>query len=104
MTLDGMHWSKSKWDAINASMTDMEREKGGMMLYLFPLLRYHDRWSQLTGEDFRYLFNRDDLTDNGYLMQVGGEPLHHGTRRASLGGLQLRSLLLELSGEDAPAL
>ena len=71
MTLDGMRWSRSKWDAINASMTDMEREKGGMMLYLFPLLRYHDRWSQLTGEDFRYLISRDQLTDNGYLMQVG---------------------------------
>ena len=74
MTLDGMRWSKSKWDAIDASMTDMEREKGGMMLYLFPLLRYHDRWSQLTGEDFRYLFSRDALTDNGYLMQVGVNP------------------------------
>ena len=75
MTLDGMRWSKAKWDAIQASMTEMEKEKGGMVLYLFPLLRYHDRWSQLTGEDFKYLFSRDQLTDNGYLMQVGVKPL-----------------------------
>ena len=74
MTLDGMRWSKAKWDAIQASMTEMEKEKGGMVLYLFPLLRYHDRWSQLTGEDFKYLFSRDQLTDNGYLMQVGVNP------------------------------
>ena len=74
MTLDGMRWSFSKWNSIQASMTDMEKEKGGAMLYLFPLLRYHDRWSQLTGEDFRYLFSRDALTDNGYLMQVGVNP------------------------------
>ena len=75
MTLDGMRWSVSKWNAINASMTDMEKEQGGMWLYLFPLLRYHDRWSELTAEDFRYLFTREQLSDNGYLMQVGVNPV-----------------------------
>ncbi len=75
MTLDGMRWSKSKWDAIQASMTDEEREKEAEWMYLFPLLRYHDRWSDLTFEDFKYLFYRDELSDNGYLMQVGVKPL-----------------------------
>lgn len=75
MTLDGMRWSSTKWRAIQASMTDMEKDKGGMWLYLFPLLRYHDRWSDLSGEDFRYMFHRDQLTDNGYLMQVGVKPV-----------------------------
>lgn len=75
MTIDGMKWSKSKWDCIQASMTDMEQEKEAMWMYLFPLLRYHDRWSELTAEDFQYMFTRPDVADNGYLMQVGVKPV-----------------------------
>ena len=75
MTLDGMRWSQSKWNSIQASMTEEEREKEAQFSYLFPLLRYHDRWSDLTAEDFKYWFNRDQVSDNGYLMQVGVKPL-----------------------------
>ena len=74
MTLDGMRWSASKWNSIKASMTKQEMEKEGMWLYLFPLLRYHDRWSELTGEDFRYWLKRDVISHNGYLMQVEVNP------------------------------
>jgi len=75
MTLDGMRWSKSKWDSIYASMTEEEQEKEAIYSYIFPLLRYHDRWSQLTYEDFKYWFKRDTVSDNGYLMQTGIKPL-----------------------------
>ena len=75
MTLDGMRWSASKWDSIMASMTEEERSWQGQYSYLFPLLRYHDRWSKLTKEDFTYLFHRDQVSDNGYLMQVGMKPV-----------------------------
>ena len=75
MTLDGMRWSSSKWNSILASMTEEEQEKEAMYSYLLPLLRYHDRWSQLTQEDFQYWFKRDTVSDNGYLMQVGVKPL-----------------------------
>ena len=75
MTLDGMRWSSSKWNSIMASMTEEERSWQGQYSYLFPLLRYHDRWSELTKEDFKYLFHRDQVSDNGYLMQVGVKPL-----------------------------
>ena len=75
MALDGMRWSKSKWDAINASMTEEEIEKEAMWTYLFPILRYHDRWSQLNADDFKYWFKRDQVTDNGYLMQTGVKPM-----------------------------
>jgi len=74
MTLDGMRWSQSKWNAIFASMTEEEKEKEAQFSYLFPLLRYHDRWSQLTNEDFQYWFTRDQVSDNGYLMQTGIKP------------------------------
>ncbi len=77
MTLDGMRWSKSKWNSILASMSKEERENKDQTIasYMFPLLRYHDRWSQLTREDFRYWFKKDTVSDNGYLMQTGVKPL-----------------------------
>ena len=77
MALDGMRWSASKWNSIMASMTEEEKEKEAMYSYLFPLLRYHDRWSQLSGEDFKYWFKKDTVSDNGYLMQVGVQPFEN---------------------------
>jgi len=74
MTLDSMKWSTSKWKAILASMTEEEKKWDAMFSYLFPILRYHDRWSQLTPEDFAYWFHRDTISHNGYLMQTGIKP------------------------------
>ena len=74
MTLDTMHWPSSKWNAILASMTEEERQWDSIFTYLFPILRYHDRWSQLTREDFTYWFHRDTVSHNGYLMQTGVKP------------------------------
>lgn len=74
MALDGMDWSSSKWNAILASMTGEEKTWEGMITYLFPILRYHDRWSQLTQEDFQYWLKRDTVSHNGYLMQTGIKP------------------------------
>lgn len=66
MTLDGMKLSSSKIGAIQASMTKEEH----LVEYLFPLLRYHSRITELTKEDFTYLFHRDKVTHNGYYMRV----------------------------------
>ena len=66
MTLDGMKLSSSKIGAIKASMTEEET----LASYLFPLLRYHSRWDSLTEEDFEYLFDREPISHNGYLMQT----------------------------------
>jgi len=70
MTLDGMRWSGSKIDAICASMTEEE----SFLSYVFPLLRFHSRWSELSGEDLQYLFHRDRVSHNGYLMQTAISP------------------------------
>ena len=75
MTLDGMRWSASKWNAINASLTAEEKKWQSQWTYIFPILRYHDRWSQLEAEDFQYLFKKDQVSDNGYLMQTGIKPM-----------------------------
>lgn len=70
LTLDGMKLSPTKLKAVSASM--MEDEE--LITYLFPILRYHSRWSSLTGEDFKYLFKRDKLSHNGYLMRIDTKP------------------------------
>ena len=71
ITLDGMRFSATKLRAIRASMTEEET----MISYLFPLLRYHSRWKELSSEDFEYLFDRDTVSHNGYLMQTGVKPM-----------------------------
>lgn len=74
MTLDTMKWSNAKWNSILTSMTEEEKQWDSMVTYLFPILRYHDRWSRLTQEDFTYWFHRDTVSHNGYLMQTGVKP------------------------------
>lgn len=66
MSIDGMKWSKSKWDNIVASVTKEEK----MLDYIFPLLRYHSRWSDLTSDDWNHMFSKDFVTHNGYYMRV----------------------------------
>ena len=75
MTLDGMRWSSSKVSAIFASMTEEEKDRGAQWSYVFPLLRYHERWSELEKEDLQYLLGKDPVSHNGYLMQVGVKPV-----------------------------
>lgn len=74
MTLDTMRWSSSKWNAILASTTEEERQWDSMFTYLFPILRYHDRWETLTEEDVTYWFRREEVAHNGYLMQTAVKP------------------------------
>lgn len=71
LNLDGMKLSVEKIKAIKASMMDDEY----LIEYLFPLLRYHSRWDELTGEDFKYLFKKDKISHNGYYMRVDVEPV-----------------------------
>lgn len=70
MTLDGMKWSSSKVNSILASMTEEEH----FVDYMFPLLRFHSRWSDLNSRDFTNLFSKELVTHNGYYMRVDTKP------------------------------
>lgn len=70
MTLDSMRWSPSKVKCIEASMTEEEH----FIEYVFPILRYHSRWNQLTAQDFQYFWGKDPVTFNGYYMRVDTLP------------------------------
>lgn len=70
MSIDGMKWSPSKVGAINSSMLEGEQ----FLDYVFPILRYHSRWSDLGKNDFAYMFKSETVSHNGYLMKVGVKP------------------------------
>ena len=72
MVFDTMRWSSSKANGIMASMTEEEN----FFDYVFPLLRYHSRITELKGEDFEYLFaSVPDATDNGYFVNTRIDPM-----------------------------
>lgn len=66
MTLDGMRLSPIKIKDIEASMMPEEN----ILTYIFPFFRYHSRWSELTSDDTKYLFDKKTVSHNGYLMRV----------------------------------
>lgn len=70
LTIDNMRWSKQKVDIIRASMTEEE----DFWSYVFPVLRYHSRFDELTKEDFTYFFQEKTNTFNGYQLHTGIEP------------------------------
>jgi len=64
LTIDQMKWSKEKLEMIKESMTEEEN----FLSYIFPILRYHSRYDELTNEDIKYLFKRKNNTYNGFLV------------------------------------
>jgi hypothetical protein len=71
LTLDKMRWSKEKVDMIFASMTQEE----DFLSYVFPILRYHSRFDELTAEDVQYLLRTKKNTWNGYLPNHNINPV-----------------------------
>ena len=72
LMIDKMKWSREKIDLINYSMLDEE----SFITYLFPLLRYHDRITKLTKEDFEYLFDDEVVTHSGFIINQDIKPLN----------------------------
>lgn len=70
MSIEGMKWSPSKVNAILASMKEDEK----FLDYVFPILRYHTRWSELTMDDVKYMFQGKKVSHNGYYMRVDVKP------------------------------
>ena len=71
MVFDGMRWSCAKMSGILASMMPDEN----IIDYIFPILRYHSRITQLSQTDFEYYFNRRHITHNGYYMRIDVLPV-----------------------------
>ncbi len=70
MSIEGMEWSPAKVGAILSSMRPEEH----FLDYVFPILRYHSRWSELASTDVEYLFKTKPVSFNGYYMRVDVRP------------------------------
>ena len=71
MVFDGMRWSENKLRAILE--TRMEDEH--LTEYIFPSLRYHDRWKELSADDFCYAFKKTPSRSyNGYYLRADIRP------------------------------
>ncbi|MCR4656305.1 MAG: SGNH/GDSL hydrolase family protein [Lachnospiraceae bacterium] len=62
--LDGMRLSRVKLDAVKAAKGEDEK----VIDYIFPILRFHTRWKELSLEDFEYVFRNAYVDHNGYLI------------------------------------
>ncbi len=71
LTIDNMRWSRQKLGIIQASMTEEE----DFWSYVFPILRYHSRFDELTGEDLTYFFREKANTFNGYQLHTAVQPV-----------------------------
>ena len=79
MVFDHLPASVTKWQVLGDAMTKGE----SLASYLLPLLRYHDRWSELTLRDVTTLFDKQGpVSVRGYLVQTdvvpGEAPGHEG--------------------------
>ena len=88
LTLDYMKWSKQKYEMIKASMTDEEN----IASYIFPILRYHSRFDQLTKEDFEYLFKEKKNTYNGFLINKNVKPVESLPTKRRLSNYQFSDI------------
>lgn len=91
LTLDKMKWSKEKAEIINASMTKEET----FISYVFPVLRYHSRFSELTSEDFEYLFKEKKNTYNGFLINKDVKPTGSLPTKRPLANYQFSDICYE---------
>ena len=71
LTADKMRWSEQKANMILAQM----KEEEDFLSYVFPILRYHDRFDKLTKEDFLYLFDQGEVGFNGHLINQSVKPI-----------------------------
>lgn len=63
-SMDGMKWSKTKAKCIKAIMSPEEK----FIDYVFPILRFHHRWNDLSLEDIKYLLYKPSVTQNGQIL------------------------------------
>lgn len=65
-TYDYMEWSQVKWDALNDPI--LNNSSFDILSFIFPVLRYHDRISQLTPDDFTAPFMNYHNSQKGFAI------------------------------------
>lgn len=70
--IDPMKMNRNKLEAVS----EWNRTYGGdgVLSYVFPIIKWHNRWKELTEVDFRYC-KEDTLVYRGNVMKSGVKPL-----------------------------
>jgi len=71
LNLDGLPLSLTKLKAVNASKMDSE----SIYSYIFPIMRWHSRWNDISPDDLTYLFGRKRVSHNGYMLRCDIKPV-----------------------------
>jgi len=71
-SMDSFKWSKIKSDCINNIMDETE----SFIDYVFPILRFHSRWNDLSSEDLKYWVYKPDVTYNGQLLHFENDGIN----------------------------
>lgn len=69
---DPMKLSLNKLEAVNEQSRAYDGD--GVLSYVFPMIKYHNRWKELTEEDF-VLHEQDSLVYRGNVMKSGVKPV-----------------------------
>lgn len=71
MVMDALPMSDTKRELMDVALAEDESR----LSYYIPLLRYHDRWSELTWGDFRTLFGKQEAVNScGYVVKTDVVP------------------------------
>ena len=73
---DNMKFSLNKFNAIMDSIQKTGFQK--KISYIFPLFRFHSRWSELEDEDFIYAYGKQTYYFKGYRMVNKTKPYKNG--------------------------
>lgn len=71
--IDPMRMGKAKLEAVK-TVVELNPEEENWLSYLFPVMRYHDRWESLEKGDFEKLVVPNACSAKGFLPRIGSVP------------------------------
>lgn len=75
---DNMKFGKNKLEAITDPV--FENSKIDMLSYLFPIVRFHSRWSELEDKDFTEAFKNESFAYKGMDLVTDIKPYNDGNK------------------------
>lgn len=78
-SIENMHLNGNKIAAAYHLHQDYPEFESTVFSYIFPIMQYHSRWKELTGEDLTYFFQDKEFYRKGYTGSAKVMDLHNET-------------------------